>query len=525
MNKNILSVCLVLWLVCASASAAEDLNPYIGRWALTIPGGGAGWLGVTEVNGEPVAHILWGGGSVVGVDRAKMGEDTLNMERDNKVRRRDAKGKVIETLTFTEKIVAKVSGDSLQLTQIRPNRRGQGETRNEFTGKRIPPLPPKPDLSKAWYGKPIALLDGTSLDKWKLTNSRQKNGWSIKDGVLVNNPVQPEDGRHISYGNLRTVAEFEDFNLKLEVNVSKKGNSGVYLRGIYEVQISNSYGRGLDSHNMGGIYSRIAPTISAEKPPGQWQTMSITLLDRHATIELNGKVIIDNQPLLGCTGGALWSDELKPGPIYLQGDHTAINYRNIVLTPIIKRQANQQTVIFEDRFDKEPAAGWKWLRENPQTWRTKQGALEIRVEPGVARTVKNALVRRAPDRSRGKFAIDVTVTNTTKPTRQYEQAGITWYSSGKPVFKLVKELVDGQLMIIPGRKPMASETVQLRLIVTAGNFIAQFRPDATGEFQTAATGKLPAPGDDQVSIQCYNGPANADHWIRFDDFRILELPE
>ena len=95
MNKNILSVCLVLWLSCASASAAEDLNPYIGRWALTIPGGGAGWLGVAETNGQPVAHILWGGGSVVPVDRAKMGENTLNMERDNKVRRRDAKGKVM----------------------------------------------------------------------------------------------------------------------------------------------------------------------------------------------------------------------------------------------------------------------------------------------------------------------------------------------------------------------------------------------------------------------------------------------
>ena len=92
------------------------------------------------------------------------------------------------------------------------------------------------------------------------------------------------------------------------------------------------------------------------------------------------------------------------------------------------------------------------------------------------------------------------------------------------MFKLVKELVDGKLMIIPGRKPMTSKTVQLRLIVTADSFVAQFRPDARGEFQTAATGKLPAPGNDQVSIQCYNGPANAEHWIRFDDFRILELP-
>jgi regulation of enolase protein 1 (concanavalin A-like superfamily) len=252
--------------------------------------------------------------------------------------------------------------------------------------------------------------------------------------------------------------------------------------------------------------------------------MSITLLDRHVTVELNDKVIIDNEPLLGCTGGALWSDEFRPGPIYLQGDHTAVSYRNIVLTPIIKSQVNQQVVIFEERFEGNLSEGWTWLREKPQAWRIRQDALEIRVEPGLADTVKNALVCRAPDRSRGKFAIDVTVTNTTRPTQQYEQAGITWYHDRKPVFKLVKELIDGELFVIPGRKPMPSETVQLRLIVAGDNFIAQFRSDAKGEFQTAATGTLPAPGDDQVSIQCYNGPANAEHWIRFDDFRILELP-
>ena len=527
MNRNIHCALAImgLWLACVSVSAAKTANPYIERWALTIPGGGAGWLGIAEEDGELVADILWGGGSVVRVTRFDRNEDTLKIERDQKVRRRNAEGKVTETLTLTEKIFAKVSGDTLSLTRIMPNRSGEGDSRSEFTGKRIGPLPPKPDLSKARYGKPIVLFEGTTLDKWKLTNPRQKSGWSIKDGILVNDPIQPEGGRHIPYGNLRTVDEFEDFKLELEVNVPEKGNSGVYLRGIYEVQIANTRDRGLDSHNMGGVYSRIAPTVNAEKPGGQWQTMSITLLDRHVTVVLNGKVIIDNQPLLGCTGGALWSDELKPGPIYLQGDHTAINYRSIVLTPIVKDRAGQQTVIFEDRFESRPATGWKWLRENPQAWRTRQGALEIRVEPGVARTVKNALVRPAPDRSRGKFAIDITVTNTTKPAQQYEQAGITWYNNGKPVFKLVKELVDGQLMIIPGRKPMASETVQLRLIVTADSFIAQFRPGATGEFQTAATGKLPAPSDDQVSIQCYNGPANANHWIRFDDFRIIELPE
>jgi hypothetical protein len=519
MGKNIRYAMIVLVLSIGSVSVAA--NPYIGHWALTIPGGGAGWLGVEQKGGELKASILWGGGSVVPVSRARMDGDALRLERDHKIRRRDDRGKVIRTDEYTETIIAKVSGDNLSLTQIMPRRDGKGEIRSDFTGKRIPPLPPKPDLSKAKYGKPIKLFNGENLDGWKLTNPRQANGWSVKDGVLVNNPKQTEGEPHISYGNLRTEGEFEDFNLKLEVKVQKRENSGVYLRGIYEVQVSDAYGKSLDSHNMGGIYSRITPIVSAEKPAGQWQTLDMTLLDRHVTVKLNGKTIIDNQPLLGCTGGALWSDQFKPGPIYLQGDHTGISYRNIVLKEIVQ----SKNVVFRDRFDGKLDEGWSWLRENPSAWRLKEGALEIRVQPGVAHNVKNALVRKAPDRSSGKFAIDVTVTNAKKPIQQYEQAGITWYNNSKPVFKLVKELVNGKLMIIPGRKLMPSEKVQLRLIVTSDSFTAQYRPNCEGEFQTAATGKLPAPNNDQVSMQCYNGPPNAEHWIRFDDFRISKLPD
>jgi hypothetical protein len=187
--------------------------------------------------------------------------------------------------------------------------------------------------------------------------------------------------------------------------------------------------------------------------------------------------------------------------------------------------AGEDAVIFEDRFEGKWGAGWSWIREEAGGWRLQEGGLEIRVQPGVAATVKNALVREAPDRSQGTFAIDVTVTNHTVPTQQFEQAGITWYQDGKPVFKLVKELVDGTLMIIPGRKPMDAKSVQLRLIVTKDSWTAQYRPNAAGEFETAATGKLPPPGKDQVSIQCYNGPPDAEHWIRFDDFRILRRAE
>ena len=102
-----------------------------------------------------------------------------------------------------------------------------------------------------------------------------------------------------------------------------------------------------------------------------------------------------------------------------------------------------------------------------------------------------------PDR---KIAFQVTITNLSTPIQQYEQAGITWYHDARPVFKLVKELVDGQLMIIPGRAAVASETVQLRLVVSGRDYEAQFRPDAKGEFKVVATGQLPEGGKHQVSM-------------------------
>ncbi len=335
MKSMIRMMCGVAVLMAAGTALAQDPGPFIGRWALTIPGGGAGWLGVTQEDGYLDGSILWGGGSVVPVASVYVDGNTLYVTRENNVERKDAAGKVVRTQTFTETITATVDGDSISLTQSKPNQNGLGVSTADFAGKRIPPLPPAPDLSQVKYGEPIVLFDGTDLDGWTLTNPDQVNGWSVKDGVLVNDPVQQEGKPHISYGNLRTKDVFEDFNLKLEVNVPKKGNSGIYLRGIYEVQVEDSYGEELDPHHMGGIYSRLTPLVTAEKPAGEWQTYDITLCKRHVTVKLNGKLIQDNAPLLGCTGGALWSDEFKPGPIYLQGDHTGVEYRNIVLTPII----------------------------------------------------------------------------------------------------------------------------------------------------------------------------------------------
>jgi len=189
----------------------------------------------------------------------------------------------------------------------------------------------------------------------------------------------------------------------------------------------------------------------------------------------------------------------------------------------INMNLSNEQVVFEDNFDGKLDEGWTWLREAPEHWRIRDGGLEIRVEPGVANTVKNALLRPTPNRNEGTYAIEVTVTNHTRPTQQYEQAGITWYHDGKPVFKEVKELIEGDLYIIPGRQPMSAKSVRLRLLVTADSWEAMYCPEDETEFQTAATGELPPPGDDQVSIQCYNGPPDKEHWIRFENFRIKRL--
>ena len=214
-------------------------------------------------------------------------------------------------------------------------------------------------MQKPKFGDPIELFNGRDLSGWRISSAQAEvfnaqaarltdlsgqplayptgdNGWSARDGMLINE-VKPEAGRPPkAHGNLRTAGEFEDFNLILEVRVPHQGLSGVFLRGVYEVAVADSFGQPLRSKSMGGVYSRIAPAVAAEKPSGVWQTLDITLVDRHVTVILNGTRIIKNEPLLGCTPWALWADVTRPGPIYLRGDKTSMEYRNLILRPVRK---------------------------------------------------------------------------------------------------------------------------------------------------------------------------------------------
>jgi hypothetical protein len=313
----------LLILALSFPAIARAANPFVGAWELTIPGGAAGWLGVTDDEGKVSAELLWSGGSVLPVQEVKLDGDTLVLIQHQQSRRGKGPDHVI---------TATRDGDNLNLTTLSRRADGSESAKASFTGRLQPPLPPAPDLSKVKFGKPIQLFNGHDLTGWRLVEPDAFNGWRAGDGLLINDQFTP--GKH--YGNLRTDREFDDFNITLETRLAPKGNSGVYLRGIYECQVADTHDRKPDPHNMGAIYSRITPAKNVEKKPGEWQTLDITLVDRHATVILNGVKIIDNQPIAGCTGGALWSDVSRPGPIMLQGDHTGITYRNIVLRPISK---------------------------------------------------------------------------------------------------------------------------------------------------------------------------------------------
>ena len=188
---------------------------------------------------------------------------------------------------------------------------------NKFSGVRAPKLIRSMDVN---WGKSISLFNGYNLDGWKSSDPEKKNQWTVKKGILLN----PESGV-----NLITDKKFEDFKLSIEFRYPKGSNSGVYLRGRYEVQVEDNYGLEPESTLFGGIYGFLKPNQMAAKPAGEWQRYEITLIGRRVSVVANDKKIINDQIIPGITGGALDSKEALPGPIMLQGDHGIIEYRNI----------------------------------------------------------------------------------------------------------------------------------------------------------------------------------------------------
>ena len=207
-----------------------------------------------------------------------------------------------------------LTGDKMEGIIVYPD-----GSKNTWSGV---PAPKLVRNSEPLWGKPINLFNGKDLDGW---NAMGPNQWVAENGVLRS----PKSG-----SNIATNQNFTDFKLHIEFKYPKGSNSGVYLRGRYEVQIEDSKGMDPLVDLFSSVYGFITPNEMAAKEAGEWQSFDITLVGRMVTVVANGKTVICNQTIPGITGGALDSNEGEAGPLFFQGDHGAVEFRNIVLTPI-----------------------------------------------------------------------------------------------------------------------------------------------------------------------------------------------
>lgn len=312
----------LLWLFFAVVPSMFSQDALTGQWALELPNQEVGWLNIEDAKVE----LMWGVGSARPLEKFDRQGGTLSFD---KVIKRPLAPKEEPAVKY--RITMTADGAALR-GSIQP---GNGAA-SVFSGKKQPPMPPPPDLSKIVFGEPVTLFNGRDLTGWQASNPAKKNGWSVRDGFLTNDTPKTDFSAYGEHANLRTEAEFEDFQLHIEYRLPPEtgGNSGIYLRGMYEVQVTHRDSKMQGINGPGAVFGRITPTHNAGKPAGQWDVLDITLVNRHVTVVLNGDQVIDNQPVPGCTGGALKSDVTQPGPIYLQGDHTSVQYRNLILRPV-----------------------------------------------------------------------------------------------------------------------------------------------------------------------------------------------
>ncbi|KIC91357.1 DUF1080 domain-containing protein [Flavihumibacter sp. ZG627] len=309
----LLLLVVALFTNCASPLAAntppeQQPAPGIeGRWDITIYDDGKVYPSWLEVFHSGTKRLI---GHYVGISGSARPISKINFK--------DGKMSFIIPPQWEEEdndlsFEASLQGDSLAGTLVAANGKSY-----KWSGRRAPSLHRDKDVV---WGTPMQLFNGKNLDGWRAMGDNQ---WVVESGVLKS----PRSG-----ANLVTEKTFNDFKLHAEFRCPKGSNSGLYLRGRYEVQIEDSKGKDPQKDLLGAVYGFIKPSDMPAKDAGEWQTYDITLVGRMVTIVLNGKQVVCNQEIPGITGGALDSREGEPGPIMIQGDHGPIEFRKITITP------------------------------------------------------------------------------------------------------------------------------------------------------------------------------------------------
>lgn len=302
-----------LFAMCAGVLAAADVN-FNGRWdlLLTNPNADKAWwlevsgAGTSELKGR---FIGFPGGDLNAINELKIVSDELQFSFENTAGRREYRAKWVNG-------------------QLQGQMTGPGGP-VPFVGYRAPVIRDRDDA--AWLkSEAIQLFNGKDLAGWTGFGNANDLGWTVADGVLKSAGKAR---------NLVSTKRFWNFELHVEYKVAEHSNSGIGLRGRYEVQILDDFGNPAQSHGNGALYSRLTPVVNASKKAGEWQTMDVRLVGRDVSVTLNGKSLIAKQKIEGLTAIAIDPYEGLPGVIELQGDHGAVEFRSIVLTPLFRPTA------------------------------------------------------------------------------------------------------------------------------------------------------------------------------------------
>ncbi len=298
----------VMWSTAIAAAQSRAIPD--GRWDLDVHRGAAqqpSWMQVTMVNSVPHVDFVGPVGDAAAAAKVVVHGGELSF-----VVLKDAnEGKDFDVEYQVHVVNGRISGTS----------RATDGTTATLTGVRAPTLPHR---TKVGWAKPLNLFDGKDFDGWHFSSAKHAN-WSVEGGTL----------RNAGHGaELISDRKFQDFKLHLEFHSGPNSNSGLYLRGRYEVQIETNSASEKASHHTGGVYGFLAPQPEQPRAPDMWQTFDVVLVGRTLTVVQNGITIIDHKEIPGITGGALDSQEGEAGPIYLQGSEDGTTmFRNIVLTP------------------------------------------------------------------------------------------------------------------------------------------------------------------------------------------------
>ena len=307
---------LSLSTAVALAASDEALN---GRWMIEPLGENAGrvlWLEVNGVGRGPISGFMVGGGPGGQLDpihdaRIEQGQLQFHLERRF---RRDP-----QRIVRTPVTVALRDGVLHGVAH---------RQRNSllWIGRRAPVIRDRDDGS--WKpGRPVVLFGGKNTEGWHTLRPGREDGWYVEDGALKNH-----DGADV----LVSDRKFWNFRLEADYRVHAGMNGGIGLRGRYEIQILDDHGQPASDHGNGALYGRIAPSANASRPAGEWQTLDARLVGRELSVTLNGVPTIERQVISGFTAMATDWREGQPGPISLQGDHGAVEFRRIVVTPLEK---------------------------------------------------------------------------------------------------------------------------------------------------------------------------------------------